>query len=351
VSRRPYLDWLRGIAVLIMIEGHTLDAWTRLDDRDGIVYRWAIIVAGFGAPVFLFLAGITLALAAGSRLRKGLGVREVARTAVRRGAWILFLGFLFRAQSWAISGGRLASLLKVDILNIMGVSMMAGAVLWWAGRTVGSRTAVFAIATAAVAMATPLVRDAAWLAVVPDPVEWYFRPPPGSTTFSLFPWMGFFTAGAAAGLWLDRARTPEGELRVHAVFAAAGVVIGLGGYAASFLPPLFERATFWGGSPTFFFLRLGVLLAAVPLAFALSQVWRGALLQEFGRASLFVYWIHVEMVYGVLSTPLHRALPLAGTWVAMILFGAFLFGLVRLKDRLLGGGRSPQSGTLAPQTS
>ena len=28
-SRRGYIDWLRGISVLIMIEAHTLDAWTR----------------------------------------------------------------------------------------------------------------------------------------------------------------------------------------------------------------------------------------------------------------------------------------------------------------------------------
>ena len=29
--RRAYVDWARGIAVLLMIEAHTLDAWTRLE--------------------------------------------------------------------------------------------------------------------------------------------------------------------------------------------------------------------------------------------------------------------------------------------------------------------------------
>ena len=111
-----------------------------------------------------------------------------------------------------------------------------------------------------------------------------------------------------------------------------------------------ETATFWTSSPTFFFLRLGVLMTVVPVAYALSYVWRGAWLQEFGRASLFVYWIHVEMVYGVVSTPLHRALPFEGTLVAMAVFGLFLFGLVKLKDRVKRRGRSPQGGALAPQT-
>ncbi len=350
MNRRPHLDWLRGIAVLIMIEGHTLDSWTRLDDRSGELYRWAIVVAGYGAPVFLFLAGITLALAAGSRLRKGATADGVMRTALRRGAWILLLGFLFRFQSWAISGGAFASLLKVDILNVMGVAMMAAALFWRAGRGALSRTCVFASATVAVAMLTPIVRSSSTLAALADPLEAYLRPPPGSTTFTLFPWMGFLTAGAAVGVWLDQARAPDSERRLHVVLAVLGALVAAGGYGASYLPAIYETATFWTSSPTFFFLRLGVLMTVVPAAYALSYVWRGAWLQEFGRASLFVYWIHVEMVYGVLSTPLHRALPIEGTLAAMTLFGLFLFGLVKLKDRVRGRGRSPQGGALAPQT-
>ena len=33
-TRRGYLDWLRGLAVLIMIEAHIVDSWTRLDERE-----------------------------------------------------------------------------------------------------------------------------------------------------------------------------------------------------------------------------------------------------------------------------------------------------------------------------
>jgi uncharacterized membrane protein len=103
--RRPYLDWLRGVAVLIMIEGHSRDSWTRLTDRDRDAYQWLNITAGFGAPIFLFLAGISLALAAGSRRQKGFTESEVGATALRRALVIFSLAFLFRLQSWVISGG------------------------------------------------------------------------------------------------------------------------------------------------------------------------------------------------------------------------------------------------------
>ena len=51
-----------------------------------------------------------------------------------------------------------------------------------------------------------------------------------------------------------------------------------------------------------------------------------------GRASLFVYWIHVEMVYGFFSRPIRRSLSLEGAMVAYVLFTVFLLGLVRLKN-------------------
>src|SRR4051794_14535865 len=103
-----------------MIEAHTIDAWTRASDRGSKPFQWALILGGFGAPVFLFLAGVALSLAAGSRLRRGALPAEVAARARRR-AWQIFgLAFLFRLQSWLISGGAFpGALLKVDILNVM----------------------------------------------------------------------------------------------------------------------------------------------------------------------------------------------------------------------------------------
>ena len=335
MTRLPHLDWLRGMAVLIMIEGHTLDAWTRVADKKSSVYQWATIVAGFGAPYFLFLAGVALMLAAGARLRRGRTVSEVTRSALRRGAWILALAFLFRLQSFLISGGTFPrALLKVDILNIMGVSMLAGSVGLALATTFRRRLLVFVTVTVAVAMATPLIRTTPLLDWLPDSLEAYLRPRPGFTTFTLFPWAAFFTAGCVVGAWIDA--RPGDVPRTHWWLAAIGVAVGLGAYAASFLPPLYREVSFWTSSPTFFFLRLGILMTSVAFAYALSRAWKGEALQEFGRASLFVYWIHVELVYGVLSAPIHRRLPLAAAIAAFVAFSLAMFGLVRLKTAVQG---------------
>ena len=359
MNRRPYLDWLRGVAVLIMIEAHTLDSWTRVADRQSAWYQNAIILAGFGAPLFLFLAGVALMLAAGSRIRKGLTLEQAARAAFRRGAWVFLLAFLFRLQSFVLGGGQFPqSLLKVDILNVMGVSMVAASIGLACTQTLKARAWLFTALTVAIPMLTPIIRESRLLSALPDPLEAYFRPLPGLTTFTMLPWAGFFTGGCVVGACLDAAivasgflgrrsapreggsRTSDAQLNLWLV--AIGASLAIGGYLSSMLPPLYQRASFWTSSPTFFFLRLGILLMSVPVAFALSGVWRGLRLQEFGRASLFVYWVHVELVYGVLSAPIHRRLPFSLALAAFAMFTLAMFGLVRLKAAIVGRGRSPK---------
>lgn len=333
--RKGYLDWLRGVGVIVMIQGHVMDAWTLGSDRGRDAYQWISFVGGVaGTPIFLFLAGLALALAAGARMRSGRTEAEVAALARRRGWEIFGLAFLFRLQSWIISGGPPRTLLKVDILNIMGLSMLAAALLWGLGRARPSRTMLLAGAALAAAMLTPLVRASGVLSMLPDPVEWYLRPAATATTFTLFPWAGFVFAGAAVGLWLDAARTDGQERRVNAALAVIGATLALGGYAASWLPPLYAQTQFWTSSPTFFFVRLGIVLALVPLVYGWNGRAGRSWLCEFGRASLFVYWIHVEMAYGVISMSLHRRLPLEQAYLGFVLLTALLFALVKVKNRV-----------------
>jgi uncharacterized membrane protein len=198
---------------------------------------------------------------------------------------------------------------------------------------------VLTTAAAAAAMLTPIVRlmSLDWL---PDPIEAYVKPIPALSGFTLLPWSGFVLAGAAVGLWLDRARTPAGERRVIVWLALLGPALAAAGYAMSLLPPIYRETSFWTSSPTFFVLRLGLLIAAIPLAYAWTALVRGrSPVQEMGIASLFVYWIHVEMVYGFLTWPIHRRLTFEQALLAFAAFTVVLYGLVRLKDRVISARR------------
>ena len=324
-----------------MILGHGVDSWTLDADRAGAGYRRTLFVSGMGgAPVFLFLAGVALALAAGARTRGGRTAAEVAAQARTRGWQVFGLALLFRLQSWVISGGDPQRMLKVDILNVMGLSMLGAAVLWRMGSTPSSRALLLSVAAVCTAMMTPLVRAARSLDQLPDFVEAYLRPASGAS-FSLFPWAGFLFAGCAAGLCLEGARTHERERSATRLLAVAGAVLALGGYATSFLPPIYAQSNFWSSSPTFFFVRLGVVLCLLPVA----HTWLGASngrsrLAELGRSSLFVYWVHVELAYGVISIPLHSNLSLELALLGVLLLSLLMYVLVQAKTRLTDYGRT-----------
>src|SRR5205814_8716167 len=129
--RRPYIDVARALAVLLMIEAHTVDAWTRDGDRMSIAFRNARILGGFAAPLFLWLAGQSVAFSAVSVVRRTASRREAVETICRRGLEIFILAFLFRIQAFVLSpGSELLTLFRVDILNIMGPAIVVVGLVW-----------------------------------------------------------------------------------------------------------------------------------------------------------------------------------------------------------------------------
>ena len=341
--RRSYLDWMRGLAVLVMIEAHVIDSWTRTPDRLGAGFGQSLIVGGFGAPLFLLLAGVGVALSAQSKSRRLGGDAAAVRAVGRRGVEIFLLAFLFRAQAWLISRSEPRAMLKVDILNIMGPSIVATALLWRAFATFRGRLTALASATVVLVFATPIVRATPLLNPLPDYLEAYIRPIPGLTNFAVFPWAAFVPAGACLGMLIDRARTREQESRLNLWFGVGGASLAFAAFAASYLPSPYPRSDFWTSSPAFFFLRAGIMTTAIASACLwesrASAGLRWSPMILLGRSSLFIYWIHVEMVYGIVSTPLHHALSLPAAWLALGAFCVFMLGCAAMKEQVVANWR------------
>jgi len=347
-SRFAYIDALRGVAVLLMIEAHVFDAWTRPAARASAGFRDATILGGFAAPLFLWLAGVGVALSA-ERAAARSGSRATAVDAVcRRGLQIFLLAFLFRLQAFIVSpGSHPITLFRVDILNIMGPAIVVAGAIWGLFESPAILTVVYAAAALAVGMLTPVMRTAAFVDRLPIWMTWYIRPAGEYTTFTAFPWTGFLLAGAACGVLLGAARRRGQEARLLSALGLGGLaLVALGFYTAS-LPTIYRQSSFWTSSPTYFAVRAGILLIVMPGAYALigsTSPDRFPRLQRFGRSSLFVYWIHVELVYGYASWGIHRRLPLWGTTAAYLVFCVLMYGAVLLRDHLADVWRNREYG-------
>ena len=351
--RLAYVDWLRGVAVLTMIVWHVMDAWTLPAARRGPAFAVVVFLGGWAAPLFLFLAGVSLSLAGQAGLRAA-SRREVAWRLQKRGWQIFGLAHLFRLQSFLLNPtASWSSLLKPDILNVLGLGLVATALAWGRAGTRARQAAWLLVPAGAIVLLTPASRawtwPARWLAPISPRLEAYIHPVANLGVFTLFPWVAFVFAGAAVGAQI--AMTPSAGRGPRALggLALAGMAIVVAGAVGAGLPALVP-SEFWKTSASWFLVRVGAMTIALTLGglwldwaervgnhLAARLVWWRRLARSrlasplllFGRASLFVYWTHVELAYGIFSRPLHRALPLG--WALAGLAGLTLVMLMAAK--------------------
>lgn len=63
-------------------------------------------------------------------------------------------------------------------------------------------------------------------------------------------------------------------------------------------PQVYPIYDFWWTSPSYFLIKLGVLLVVLGIAYAWNRLPGWSALRQMGRTSLLLYWVHIEIVYG-----------------------------------------------------
>jgi uncharacterized membrane protein len=353
-SRRGYIDWMRGLAVLLMIETHAYDSWLTPEAKALPVHRWIRILGGSPAPLFLFLAGLALGFVAAGRARRGTPPGEVARAGVGRGLEVLGYAALFRL--WMFTTGGFTdphNLLRADVLNCIGLSMAITAAVALPWRSTSSRIVAALALTSAVVLLTPLVWNDATIRGLPEPIRAYLGGRGGLAFFPLFPWAAFTSLGVGTGLALGAGVARGRETVAVGALAAAGLGLVALGLGLDRLPPVYAAHDFWRTSPSFFWIRAGVLLLVVGLAFVWEQApwgrWPSAL-RQMGRTSLLIYWAHIEVVYGGIFTFwAHHRLSLAQATTGWVLVAFLMLALSRWRTHgwrslLPGRPESPAAG-------
>jgi len=370
--RLAYIDWMRGLACVLMFQTHCYDSWLNAEARKTTFFMWSQLGGTLPAPLFLFLAGISFALVIDKLRQKALSANQIARTTIRRGAEILGLGLLFRLQEYLIAWGWApwSDLLRVDILNTIGLSMMLMGVVCWIVLRLnqprlnqlrlnqlrlnqGSRArGVLGVTAGGVALLISLLTPPLWTTWrphwLPWPLESYLDGvhnlgQPQAWLFPVFPWTAFAFAGLATGFFLlgDWAHKHDG-----AAFAMAGVTgVGLI-YLARWMDArprqIYSVYDYWHTSPNFFLLRAGMLLLILAAAYAWCRwgagQWGFSPLMQLGQTSLLVYWVHIEFVYGRFSILSKRSVDIRGASLGLLTIFLAMLLLSVLRTGLKGRG-------------
>jgi uncharacterized membrane protein len=182
-----------GLAVLVMIECHAMVLLRKelLATHAAAVMDW---LNGLVAPSFIFAAGFSLALVQVRTARSGSARGSRLRRTLRRIGEVLAVGTLINWVWFPISVEP-AWLLRVDILQCIGVSLLFALPLFAGLASTPRRLLVASLAVAtALFFVAPFVDG--YRGVLQD---WVNQTGPQHSVFPLFPWAGWVFLGGGVG--------------------------------------------------------------------------------------------------------------------------------------------------------
>jgi len=302
--RSAFLDLARAVAILMMIQGHTLDAVLVVDARAGTAFDVWWFLRGLTACMFLLLSGFSFTLATARNWSAHVHSRTVILRRWRRFGFFLFLGYALHfpmaklGHLPGMSDERWRSFLAVDVLQCTAVMLVVLQALVWLTGTRARHAGVVAITGGAIVALTPVVWSTDWASRLPLLAASYLSPATGSQ-FPLLPWGGYVMLGAALGhLHAHRGIDRVVGQRILLRFGLALLALALIGSIVTVSP--FGQADFWTTSPTLFLLRSGLVLV---LLSAVARVSQGVspppyAVHALARESLTIYAVHLCLVYG-----------------------------------------------------
>ncbi len=346
------IDVARGLASAIMIQGHAYDGWVRPEDKTSASYLFTRVLGSLPLPSFLLLAGAAVALRIEAADVKRESPAKVRAALVRRGLFVLAVGYAVNAASALMDGFEgPETFFRVDVLQTIGLSLAL-----IAGLGVGERDGRIdrrrLLATAAglgvvpIAICPPL---SAALWSTPAPASYaaglltYVSPVTRMPLVPLVAWAGIGLGLSLAMIEANRAMrsmagAPDRVLVLLLVGGLALAALGTraeGWVTASTGVPLDQRS--WAVVPN------AIELAARGVVVLATGAWLTPRLPDrvreglarLGRGSLVAYVFHVPFCYGALGRPLEGQLDMVEATFFVVLLEVASFLAVVARDRLM----------------
>lgn len=290
-ERAGFLDFLRVLAAVQMVQGHTLDALLSESVRTGDVFEAWSWARGLTAVAFLFVAGASFHASTVRRYERHRADPAAVRGRFRRAGTLVLLGYLLHLPVGALSAEpvqrveALAAFFAVDVLQCVGVSVAALEALVVVLRSRTAFVATCALLGSALVLVAPAAHALGGGGML-APVVGYLTPRTGSI-FPVLPWAGHVLLGVALADWCEAPRPAARALRL---LGAAGGLLVLA-WGAGFLGAMALAADHLG--------RLGWVLAVASAFAALERVFSPPLwVERLAGQTLVVYVVHVLLVYG-----------------------------------------------------
>ena len=311
-QRHFFIDLYRTIVIIVMLEGHVVRA---LLSPSLQLSRWFQIhefIHGLSAPAFLFGAGLTFVLSTRTRWEEYHHWGPSLSRRVRRLSFILLLGLMIHLPFFSIRKivleGTMATdlqLFQSDVLACIGLGLLSLHALVFFFKTERYFYSAVVVVIVLVCILTPFAWEIDFLKFAPVPVAQLMNGNHGSF-FPLFPYVGFLFAGVIVSWEYLVAVRIHGQRLFMLKLAIFGTACIVGGIVFDAIPVhLYPHENFWVTSPNYFLIRVGILMLLAATVWYISRnVHRGTGFSTMiGRESLFVYVLHLLILYGSAMNP------------------------------------------------
>lgn len=307
-DRIIFIDLMRALAVILMVQGHTIDTFLADNYRtyNSIYFIAWFTIRGFTAPIFMFSSGVAftylfrlvnLPFDQNPRVKKG----------VKRFIMLILTGYLLRypthrvVEFSEVSNDQWLTFFTVDALHLIGFGILLVLVLAFiAEKFKLSDFLVFGIGAAFFFLMWNVTENINWANYLPIPfAAWLYA---GTLSlFPIFPWSGYVLAGALLGSYL--AKNPGVYSRKN--FSFVLMLIGAGfGVAAAIV--ILIQAEVYGykyyitDNIFVVFMRLcGIMILNGIMSFFAVYIKRiPEIIKLVGQYTLLIYAIHIIILYG-----------------------------------------------------
>ncbi|MBN2620512.1 DUF1624 domain-containing protein [candidate division WOR-3 bacterium] len=285
-----FLDIARGLAIVEMIHGHSLHALLSPSLRAGGFFAAWNYVREYTAPFFLLIAGFTFVV---STLPRSEEYRHFSTSLIRRIArfffviivgYVLHLPFFSLQKTLQVAGTPAWDrFLQVDILQCIGVSLCLLQFLYFLRLKTVVRTMILILFIATVLVMTLCLPFVPLIEALPTFVKYYFV----QSHFSPFPFSAYLFFGALCGRLFMR--------RKHE-WTGSAVILSLALVVLSGIRYIHPDTILCSN----FLLKSGVLLFITTLLSCGERLWHRlpSVIKVFGQESLFLYVLHLFIIYG-----------------------------------------------------
>ncbi|PID62383.1 MAG: hypothetical protein CR986_01745 [Ignavibacteriae bacterium] len=313
-KRIIYLDVLRAFAVIMMIQGHTVDTFLADEYRttDSIFYLIWHGMRGFTAPIFMFTSGLVFTYLLKVEKYNFLNNPRIYK-GIKRGFLLIAIGYLLRYPTARVfdftyvSQNQWNIFFTVDALHLIGFGLLTIIFsVFFTKRVRINFNSVLYFFIIGLFLFSPFINKFDWISIFPQFIASYFTKSYGSI-FPVFPYLIYVLVGAVLGNYLAK---KDEEVYLKKRFTVSLLIIGSILVVLSILFFKFEKTVseefkYWFFNNAYILLQIGyVLLLNSLLAFIVRKAkkipW---LIKEIGRKTLLLYVVHVIILYGCAWMP------------------------------------------------